>query len=77
MTSDANAIDFFQSLNWSYKESFQPAYQNLVFPQETGQPVLKKRVSYMRVLTVLKCHNEHFCQFHDHSYIADTTFFGL
>ena len=51
MTSDVNNIDIFQFLNWSW-ETFQPAYQNLVFSQETGQPVLKKWVSYMRVLTV-------------------------
>ena len=34
------------------QETFQLAYQNLVSSQETGQPVSKKRVSYMQVLTV-------------------------
>ena len=40
---------FFQFLNWSYKKLF-----SLPISYETGQPVLKIWVSYMRVLTVIQ-----------------------
>ena len=54
MTSDINYIDIFQFLNWSYKKLFSLLIKIWCFHKKSSQPVLKKRVSYMRVLTVFK-----------------------